>query len=244
LFSETAAFYDLIYGKFKDFRKEAEQVAGLLKDVAPGARDLLDLGCGTGRHAATLQREYGYEIDGIDLEPTFVDLARERCPQGRFQVGDMADFDMGRSYDAVICLFSSIGYVKTGERLASTARAIFRHLVPGGVALIEPWFTPDTYTPGRIYLTMVETEELTVTRMSWSRVEAGISILDFQYLVGTEKGIRHLQETHELALFTQGEMEGGLEASGLDLVRYQEGGLTDRGLYVVRRPQAGTHEGA
>lgn len=239
MFSESARYYDLIYGEFKDFEKEADEVAGLLREVAPGVRTLLDLGCGTGRHAAALTNKHGYAVDGLDVEPAFVEIAGERCPQGRFFVEDMADFDLDRTYDAVICLFSSIGYVKTRERLASTAASIRRHLDPGGLALVEPWFTPDAFRPGKVYLTTAQGDGVQISRMSGSRVQDGISVLDFHYLVGTDTGVRHLQETHELGLFTLEEMVEGLEAGGLEVEEYRDPGLTDRGLYLARRPLKG-----
>jgi len=231
VFSESAELYDAIYSEFKDFEGEARQVAGWLKVMAPGARTLLDVGCGTGRHAETLVREFGYEVDGLDVEPGFLDIARGRCPGGSFSQGDMADFDLGKSYDAVLCLFSSIGYVKTEERLRATARNFFRHLAPGGVALVEPWFAPGELEAGRTYLTTVEGEERTIARMSQSRIQGGVSRLDFHYLVGTPEGIRHLEEVHELGLFTTDQMLEAFRHAGFSHVEFDEEGLIGRGVY-------------
>ncbi len=234
MFSESAHYYDLIYDEFKDYEGEVTQVGALLQRLAPQARTILDLGCGAGRHAADLTEDHGYEVDGLDLEPGFVEIAQKRCPKGRFFTGDMADFQLGRRYDLVLCLFSSIGYVKTRARLASTAAAIRDHLNPGGFAIIEPWMTPDSFTPGKVYLTTVEKEDLKISRVSSSKVVDGVSILDFHYLIGTPEGVQHLQETHELGLFTEEEMRAGLEAGGLDVLEYDPDGLTGRGLYVTQ----------
>ncbi len=68
----------------------------------------------------------------------------------------MLDFDLKRQFDAVTCLFSSIGYVKTKSRLGKAIRNISRHLLPGGVLLIEPWFTPEQWHPGRASMTQVD----------------------------------------------------------------------------------------
>jgi SAM-dependent methyltransferase len=238
LFSESARFYDLIYDQFKDFDAEVDQVAELLKRLAPEARTILDVGCGTGRHAAGLTERHGYQVDGLDLDPAFVEIARGRCPGGQFFIGDMADFRLGKRYDLVLCLFSSIGYVKTKERLAATAGTMGDHLNPGGMAIIEPWFPPDGFFPGKVSYTTVDGEDLKIVRMNTSRVEDGISILDLHYLIGTPEGVQHLQETHELALFTEDEMRVGLEAGGLELVEYDSEGLTGRGLYVVRTSES------
>ena len=238
MFSETARYYDLIYDEFRDYAGDVNRVAGMVKRLAPGARTILDVGCGTGRHAQGLTTEHGYLVDGLDIEPGFVEIAQERCPHGRFFVGDMADFDLGRRYDTVLCLFSGIGYVKTRERLSSSAGCIRRHLSPGGVAVVEAWMAPDTFTAGKVYLQTAEREDLKVSRMSSSRVRDGISLLDFHYLIGTPEGVRHLQETHELALFTEEEMREGLEKGGLEVVEYDPEGMTGRGLYIARSSES------
>ena len=128
MFSETARFYDLIYDQFRDYEGDTARVAELLQRLAPEAELILDVGCGTGRHAEALTLRHGYRVDGLDIEPGFVEIARRRCPGGRFVAGDMADFDLGGRYDVVLCLFSSIGYVKTMKRLVSAARSLRRHL--------------------------------------------------------------------------------------------------------------------
>jgi SAM-dependent methyltransferase len=235
MFSETAEYYDLIYDQFREYGKDVEQIARLIGRFAPGARTVLDVGCGTGRHAQGLIRDHGYEVDGLDLEPGFVEIAQKRCPEGRFLVADMGDFDLDREYDAVLCLFSSIGYVRTRARLASAARCFARHLAPDGISIVEAWMTPDAFTPGKLYLMTADREDLKVSRMSSSGVRNGISILDFHYLVGTADGVKHLQETHELALFTEEEMREGFRAGGLRVLEHDEVGMTGRGLYVLGR---------
>lgn len=233
MFSETARYYDLIYDQFRDYKGDAAQVAELLRRLASGAELILDVGCGTGRHAEALTRIHGFQVDGLDIQPDFVEIAQERCPGGQFHVGDMADFDLRRRYDVVLCLFSSIGYVKTKESLAATARCFRRHLSPGGIALVEAWMTPDAFTPGRVFLLTAETEDMKVSRMNSSEVVGSISILDFHYLVGTPEGVRHLQEIHELGLFTEEEMREGFRGAGLEIMEYDPEGMTGRGLYVL-----------
>lgn len=234
MFSKTTELYDLIYSEFKDFQGEARQVASLVRNRCPGARTILDVGCGTGRHAATLTQEFGFHVDGLDIEPGFVEIAGARCPEGAFTVGDMVDFDLGKQYDVVLCLFSSIGYVRTGERLRAAARAFRRHLPPGGMALIEPWFAPGEFHPGRVYLQTVDRGDRKIVRMSHSRIQNGVSRLDFHYLVGDSGGLSHLEEVHELGLFTVDEMTQALEEAGFADVEFDPRGLIGRGLFLAR----------
>ena len=234
MFSESTELYDFIYSEFKDFEAEAAQVATLLRQKCPSAQRLLDVGCGTGRHAAALVSEHGFEVDGLDIESGFLGIARERCPNGKFFHGDMTSFDLGSSYDAVLCLFSSIGYVCTLERLTLAARSIRRHVAAGGVAIIEPWFTPDVFRGGAVHMTIVDREDLKISRVNRTEVRDRISSMEFHYLVADPSEIRHLKEVHELGLFTETEMLEALQAAGFHEVEFDPQGLTGRGLYLAR----------
>jgi len=238
MFSESIELYDLIYGEFKDYPAESAHIAALLKTVCPGARKLLDVGCGTGRHAAHLSSDHGYQVDGLDIESGFLEIARTRCPDGSFFRGDMASFDLGCLYDAVLCLFSSIGYVRTPDRLNLAARSIRKHVAPGGVAVIEPWFTPERFEGGSLHAHSVDRDDLKISRVSRSEVRDQISWLEFHYLVADSEGIRHLHEEHELGLFTQGEMLEALQNAGFEDMDYDPDGPTGRGLYVARLGEA------
>lgn len=234
MFSETPELYDTIYRSFKDYEAEATQIADLLKTIAPHARTLLDVACGTGEHARFLQASHGYEVSGLDIEPAFVALARSKVPTGKFWHADMSAFQLDVLFDVVACLFSSIGYLCELDRVERALRCFRRHLAPGGVVLVEPWFPPEAWNPGRVYVHTAESENLRVVRMSHSSVEGRISKLEFHYLIGREGGIDHRIEHHELGLFTQRELRDTFERAGYTSVQYDSSGLTGRGLFVAR----------
>ncbi len=233
MFSESAELYDLIYAQFKDYPAEAERIAALIRQVHPEARRLLDVACGTGEHARLLAQSHGFQVDGLDLDPAMVRLAAAKLPAGDFRVADMIDFDLGRSYDAVLCLFSSIGYVRTLDNVRRTLASFRRHLAPGGVIVVEPWFAPGVLEPGRVTVNTAEAEGVQVCRMAHTSVDGRISRLRMDYLIGRPDGIRHASEVHELGLFTQEEMQASFRAAGL-AAEHDPVGLTDRGLYVAR----------
>jgi len=88
VFDAYAAYYDLLY-RDKDYPAEVRYVQSLLRRHGVNSGEILELGCGTGKHAEQLAR-LGYSVHGIDLSPSMVDIARRRTSSDRirFDVGD------------------------------------------------------------------------------------------------------------------------------------------------------------
>lgn len=57
----------------------------------------------------------------------------------------MRTFDLGRTFDAITCLFSAIGHAGSVEGLEAAVYTMARHLNPGGVLLVEPWLSPQVW---------------------------------------------------------------------------------------------------
>jgi SAM-dependent methyltransferase len=233
VFSASAELYDLIYSTFKDYPAEARQLAGLIRRAHPRARTVLDVACGTAEHARLLTEEHGFQVDGLDLDPGFVRIAERKLPSGRVHAGDMTAFDLPGRYDVVLCLFSSIGYVRTPENLRRALACFRAHLAEGGIVLVEPWFSPEVMQPGRVDVLTAEAEGLAVCRMSQIDVEGRLSRLHFHYLLGRATGIEHLTEVHDLGLFTVAETLEAFAAAGMR-AEHDPQGPSGRGLYVAR----------
>ena len=232
MFSASAEFYDLIYSRFKDYAGEATQIASLVRRLNPPCQTLLDVACGTGEHARLLAAQ-GFVVDGLDLDPAFVHIAEQKHPAGRFVEADMSEFRLSHRYDAVLCLFSSIGYLQTLDRVARALRCFREHLAPGGVIVIEPWFAPGVLDPGRVSRHTREAGGVRVSRVSRVEIEGRVSRLRFEYEITDGMGTRHISEVHELGLFTTAELLRTFQDAGLD-AEFDPQGLTDRGLYVAR----------
>ena len=229
IFDRSADLYDLVYG-FKDYAAEARRLDELIRERRPEARSLLDVACGTGKHLAELSDSYP-DVAGLDLDEALLAVARERLPHITFHHGDMTSFDLGRRFDAITCLFSSIGYTLTEARLHRAIGTMARHLEPGGVLIVEPWLDPSDWIPGHLHLLTVDEPDVKLSRASVAGLEQEVSIVDFHYLVATRAGVEYFTEHHELGLFTREQYRGAFEAAGLDVVHDEEG-LIGRGLYV------------
>jgi len=233
-YGRAAELYDLLYSEEKDYPAEARLLESLIRHACPSAESVLDVGCGTGAHARSLL-DLGFKVDGIDLEPGFVEIARRKCPEGSFEGGDMTTFALERRYDVVTCLFSAIGYVLTEAGLQAAIRRMRDHLNPGGVLLVDPWFEPSQLTDGWIPTVAGRWAGLSVTRMSRTVVDGSVSRLEFEYLIGTAAGIERRSEVHELGIFTQEQMEAAFLAAGFWVAREPEA-LRTRGIYVGTVP--------
>src|SRR5918997_320026 len=181
MYTQSAQFYDAIY-HFKDYTAACKQLATLLQAHAPTAKTLLDVACGTGKHLEYL-REY-YHVEGLDLNPDMLEIARQRCPGVSFHRADMTDFHLDHDFDVVTCLFSSVAYVRTLENLEQAVANMARHLRPGGMLIVEPWFSPESYWTGTITANFVDEPNLKIAWMYTSDVpEERVAALDINYLV-------------------------------------------------------------
>jgi SAM-dependent methyltransferase len=230
MFSATADLYDAIYS-FKDYADEARKVRQVIAANCPEAKSILDIACGTGEHAKYLSAEF--RVDGIDIEPAFVELARAKVPGGQFQVADMRSFQLGKHFDVVQCLFSSIGYLLTKGDIVSALTCFRSHLAPGGVVVVEPWLSPEAYKAGTVHMRTVDRPDVKVCRINTCKREGDISVMEFHYLVATNDGVRRAKEVHRMALTSPEQMESYFQAAGLGC-SFDAEGLSGRGLFVAR----------
>jgi SAM-dependent methyltransferase len=166
-------------------------------------------------------------------------LARARLPGVPLHHADMAELDLGRSFDVVTCLFSSIGFTVTYERLRKAAEALARHVTPGGILLVEPWFSPADWWPHSVHMQVVDEPDLKVACLSRSEVSGTLSRVPMYFTVATPDGVRQFSETLELGLFEVDEYLDAFADAGLDVEHFLDVGLAGRGLYLGTRPQSG-----
>lgn len=235
LYSNRAEYYDAIY-HWKNYGDEAKRLHELLtaEDVPDGAL-VIEAACGTGRYLAELCDIYN--IHGFDLNPEMIAIAKKRLPQLKLDVADMCDFRVDQPAAALLCLFSSIGYVFPEDRLRAAAKCFARAVQPNGVLIIEPWIAPEVFTPGFRPYDIYQSDELKLCRACNTKREGEIAVLDFHWLASREgaSDIEHFTERHELWLCPRPLMLSILDEAGFDC-RIEENGLTPkRGLIVGQR---------
>jgi SAM-dependent methyltransferase len=238
MYTSAAEYYDRVYD-FLDNRAEAARVREIIAENAPSARTLLDVGCGSGRHLEHLRQ--GFEVEGLDLNGELLALAARRCPGVPFHEASMESFDLGRKFDVITCLFGAIAYTVTEDAMRRTVDTMVRHLRVGGLLIIEPWFTPDSFWSDTITSNHFVSADLKICWMYTSRRDGKDSVLDMHYLVGSPEAVQHFSEEHRLGLFTKEQHLEALRDSGLEATFDPEGPFgRGRGLYVARQSSVAT----
>jgi len=233
----AARAYDVLHaGQGKDYAGEAAAVAAAVRARRPDARTLLDVACGSGLHLAAF-RDLGFDVAGVDRSPAMLALARGRLGDGvPLHEGDMADLDLGRRFDAVTCLFGSIGYLTSTDRLRAGCAALARHLEPGGVLVVEPWFAPGTWWDGRTSAAGAGDDTMSVARAARCYKRGRISGIEMHWLIATAAQVDHVVEVHEMGLYDPVEYEDAMAAAGLVGIDLDPAGITGRGLWVASAP--------
>jgi SAM-dependent methyltransferase len=230
-YEHSAHLYDLMYVR-RDYTTTGEEIHAIAAELLPGGEDLLDVGCGTGRHLEVLGNWYRGE--GLDINPAMLEQTHARCPQIPLHENDMRTFELDRSYDVVTCLFSAIGHVETAAAMRRSIERMAAHLRSPGLLIVEPWFTPENFWDGHLAANFQSESETKLAWMYRQYRQDLTAVLDIHYLVGGEGQPEYIRERQDLGLFTPAEMAAAFTAVGLEPT-YRESDVWNRGLYVAKR---------
>jgi SAM-dependent methyltransferase len=244
-----ATHYDLVYAD-KPYAAEASFVAAELRRhgaQGPPAK-LLDLACGTGRHALEFAA-LGYSVAGVDLNEELLVHARARAAEGGVEAAfleqDLRELDVdGRPFDAITCLFDSIGYLQTNEAIVEALSRARNHLGESGLLAVEFLHAPAMLrhaSPVRIG--RWETPEGgRLVRISESRLDIPTGTLHVSYelfrLSGEGETCERSQETQTNRFFSLEEMRALMASAGLEVKVFvnaydREEPISDRTFHVL-----------
>ena len=227
-FDVYAAYYDLLY-EDKSYDEEAAFVAKLIRDHAPRAQSILELGCGTGKHALALAQQ-SFSLTGIDLSPGMVDRANTRLsaadlPSGikaKFDIGDVRTARFDQTFDAVVSLFHVMSYQTANSDLIETIRTASAHLAAGGLFVFDCWHGPAVLsTRPEVRVKRCENSQLKVFRVAEPVMHPERNVVDVHYTVWIEQkptgAITRLSELHPMRYLFYPELEMMLAAEGLKI---------------------------
>ncbi len=227
-FDLYAAYYDLLY-EDKGYDDEAQFVARLIREHAPQARSILELGCGTGKHALALARQ-GFSLTGVDISPGMVDRANARLSGAklppdvrvRFDIGDVRTVRFDQTFTAVVSLFHVMSYQVTNGDLIETIRTAANHLSAGGVFIFDCWYGPAVLASRpEVRVKRCENSQIRVFRVAEPAMHPDRNVVDIHYTIWIEQkpagAITRLTEVHSMRYLFYPELEMMLASVGLRL---------------------------
>ena len=120
-FQKYAEYYDAVYFD-KSYKEECNFINKIFKSFSKNpVRTVLDVGCGTGEHAILLAKS-GYEILGIDSSKMMIENAKKKADDLSvdFRVMDMTKLNLGKKFDACVCMFDVINYITDNHDIRKT----------------------------------------------------------------------------------------------------------------------------
>ncbi len=231
LYSGLAKYYDAIYS-WKDYSSEVRFIRKLIaSSKKSGGNELLDVGCGTGRHIALLLDDF--KCTGLDLSDEMLRIARRNVKGAKFVKGNMFGFELHKKFDVILCLFSAIAYAKTDEKLKGTLSSFSSHLRDGGIVIIQPWLTKSKWKKGHIAMETFDSGDVKMARASYSGGTSRLSTFRMEYIIAEKgKGIRHVVEEDAFPYFDLGKYESMMRKLGLRPRFVTSKPFGDRGLLI------------
>lgn len=138
---EMAEWYDLLYCDKQETELHIQFLTKLFKKHR--VRSVLDIACGTGRHAIGLKKR-GYEVVGVDLGPAMIEYAAKRAGESGldipFYVQDMRDIRLKKKFDAAIIMYTSFAYLASNDDVLKALKSIRGRIRKGGLLVIDTFF--------------------------------------------------------------------------------------------------------
>jgi len=192
-----------------------DSLAKLARLIQPGSQ-VLDLGCGHGRHCLELARR-GHRCVGIDMVPGFIDHARAAAAaEGlacEFMLGDLRAFESAARFDGAVCLFDAFGFHDDADHrriLANTLAA----LRPGGRLLLDVRTREHMLRQAPVSVVEAAPGEMMIDRFQFD-IESG-RMLDRRSCV---RGGVVRETTFSVRLYAYTELKAMLRGAGFRVLR-------------------------
>ncbi len=148
----TERLYDDISGWWpvisppEEYVEEAELYVDMIRNSARRpVREVLELGSGGGNNASHMKRAFAMTL--VEPSDGMRENSRRLNPECEHLSGDMRDVRLGRIFDAVF-VHDAVAYMTTEDDLRAALETVAVHLAPGGVALVTPDATRESFAEG------------------------------------------------------------------------------------------------
>ena len=227
VFQKYASCYDALYLD-KNYQLEVDYIQSLIQKNSVNAKNILDLGCGTGKHAALLS-EKGYNIQGIDLSNEMIELAKKNFASEKllFSCSDMRNFKIDKSFDVILSLFHVMSYLITDDDLTKTFSNVNKHLKKDGLFIFDCWYGPAVLNnKPTLRVKRLKKDDFEITRIAEPEIDTNKNVVDVNYQIFIKdtqrKLIEDFKETHKMRYLFNNEIQKLLLDNGFNLISCEE----------------------
>lgn len=125
-YGDFARFYDR-FTENVDYPARARYFDAVIQKYNPGAKDLLDLACGTCSLSFEME-QFGYDIVAVDNSFEMLSVATEKREKLDSNVlllcQEMAELDLFGTVDATVCALDSINHITDEEELLDVFKKV------------------------------------------------------------------------------------------------------------------------
>lgn len=213
VFDTYANYYDLLY-KDKDYEGEVEYIDKIIKKYTDKANSILDLGCGTGKHAELLSHK-GYFIHGVDASEKMLEKANLRARYNskiQFTLSNIQDFNLKVKFDVVTALFHVMSYLNDDDSINQSLKNIYYHLKEGGIFIFDCWYGPAVlYQRPEIRIKRLSNNDVELTRIAEPVIKENKNVVEVNYDIfiknNKDNKIFEIKEVHSMRYFFMNEIK-------------------------------------
>lgn len=224
-YSNLAPLYDLLMEDV-DYEAWADYVDEIIQEHHPNAEKVMELACGTGSVALSLDDLGYYDVTGTDLSPQMIEVAQQKAREleqdVEFYDMDFTNINIKKKFDAIYSVFDSINYLHTEQEILKMLTQCRKILFDDGI-LIFDFSTPTNSLQSVDYLNNEEAQQgnLRFFRTSNYNHETRIHTNTFEIEKLSEdkkQVIERFKEVHQQKNYTLQEMLTILEQTPYHLL--------------------------
>lgn len=211
-FSDYVHYYDIFYSE-KDYLKESMYVYELIKSNSNKFNRLLEMGCGTGKHA-NFFADYGFLVEAIDFSEDMINHARVNIKNDniKFRHGDARNYKLVNKVDVIVSLFHVFSYMTSDEDVLAYINTAFENLENGGLLIFDYWYGPAVNAIGPSQrVRKIENQKSIIYRMADPKIYTSNSCVDVVIdIVDIDKEssrVKYVSEVHPMRHFTLNEIK-------------------------------------
>jgi len=220
VFNDYAHYYNALY-QDKDYKAETDFIINCLQKKNAHIKNILDLGCGTGKHALEMTK-HGISVHGVDMSADMLKMGEEvlaqkessRAEQSKdfsltLELGDARTYRNHKKYDAVTSLFHVMSYQNTEQDALAVFQTAKAHLNDGGLFLFDFWYGPCVLSDRPEYREkIIQHEQGDILRIAKPTLKTTENIVDVHYTIimnqtsqgqqNHQKNEHSFEETHSM----------------------------------------------